>query len=87
VYRDPGLHGDDKAYLIRRGSVRACYPWPATPIEQEAFRGVVAAEQGRDPEPVAPLAAGAIDEMLLIMSWFRRHPEALRRTTKIEEWM
>jgi excinuclease ABC subunit C len=87
VYRDPGLHGDDKAYLIRRGSVRACYPWPATPIEHEAFRGVVAAEQSRDPEPVAPLAAGAIDEMLLIMSWFRRHPEALRRTTKIEEWM
>ena len=42
VYRDPGLHGDDKAYLIRRGSVRACYPWPATPIEREAFRGVVA---------------------------------------------
>lgn len=87
VYRDPGLHGDDKAYLIRRGAVRACYPWPATPIEQEAFRGVVATEQGREPEAPGPMAAGTIDEMLLIMSWFRRHPEALRRTTPIAEWM
>lgn len=87
VYRDPGLHGDDKAYLIRRGAVRACYPWPATPIEHEAFRGVVASEQSREPEPPGPLPQGRIDEMLLIMSWFRRHPDALRRTTKIEEWM
>jgi excinuclease ABC subunit C len=87
VYRDPGLHGDDKAYLIRRGAVRACYPWPATPIEREAFRGVVATEQAREPEPPGPVAAGVIDEMLLIMSWFRRHPDALRRTTRIDEWM
>lgn len=87
VYRDPGLHGDDKAYLIRRGAVRACYPWPATPIEREAFKGVVAAEQSREAEPSGPLPSGVIDEMLLIMSWFRRHPEALRRTTKIDAWM
>lgn len=87
VYRDPGLHGDDKAYLIRRGAVRACYPWPSTPIEREAFRGVVATEQARPLEPPGPLASGMIDETLLIMSWFRRHPEALRRTSKIEEWM
>lgn len=87
VYRDPGRDGDDKAFLIRRGAVRACYPWPATPIEREAFQAVVAAERGREPEPPGgPFLAGAIDEMLLIMSWFRRHPEALRRTTRIEEW-
>ena len=86
VYRDPGSHGDDRAYLIRRGTVRACYPWPATPIEQEAFRAVVAAEVGKV-EPVGPLAAGTIEEMLLLMSWFRRHPEALRRTTRVEDWV
>ncbi len=87
VYRDPGLHGDDKAFLIRRGAVRACYPWPATPIEHEAFKGVVADELSREEEPAGPLPAGAIDEMLLIMSWFRRHPEALRRTTRLDAWM
>lgn len=87
VYRDPGLHGDDKAYLIRRGAVRACYPWPETPIEREAFTAVVAAERSREAEPAGPLPAGVIEEMLLIMSWFRRHPEALRRTTRIDAWM
>ena len=88
VYRDPGSHGDDKAYLIQRGVVRACYPWPATPIEQEAFRGVVATQLAAAPEPPAgPLEPGTIEEMLLVMSWFRRHPEALRRTTKLEQWL
>ncbi|HLB55217.1 MAG TPA: hypothetical protein VJK71_08920 [Gemmatimonadales bacterium] len=86
VYRQPGSHGDDRAYLIRRGVVRAGYPWPATPIEQEAFRSVVA-EATATPEPPGPLPAENIDEMLLVMSWFRRHPEALRRTTRIEEWL
>jgi len=86
VYRDPGSHGDDRAYLIRRGQVRACYPWPATPIELEAFRGVVAAELAAPPAPAGPLQPESIEEMLLVMSWFRRHPEALRRTTKMEEW-
>jgi hypothetical protein len=86
VYREPGAHGDDRAYLIRRGVVRATYPWPATPIEQEAFRGVVATELAKaDPAP-GPMAAGVIEEMLLIMSWFRRHPEALRRTTPLDRW-
>lgn len=85
VYRDPGSHGDDRAYLIRRGAVRACYPWPATPIEQEAFRGVVAAELER-PAPETPAGAGAVEEMLLVMRWFRKHPDAFRRTTPLAAW-
>jgi excinuclease ABC subunit C len=87
VYRDPGAHGDDRAYLIRRGAVRACYPWPGTPIELEAFRGVVAGELAREDVAAGPLPASVIEEMLLIMSWFRRHPDALRRTTRMQEWM
>jgi len=86
VYRDPGSHGDERAYLIRRGVVRACYPWPATPLEQEAFRGVVAIERAEPEPPPGPLEPGQIEEMLLVMSWFRRHPEALRRTTRLTEW-
>lgn len=85
VYRDPGTHGDDRAYLIRRGVVRATYPWPGTPIEEAAFRAVVATDLAQ-PEPAGPLDPGTVEEMLLVMSWFRRHPEALRRTTKLEEW-
>jgi len=38
------------------------------------------------PRAAAAPPADQIEEMLLIMSWFRRHPEALRRTTPIEHW-
>jgi excinuclease ABC subunit C len=86
VYRDPGFQGDDRAFVIRRGLVRASYPWPATPIEREAFRGVVAGE-AEAVDPPGPPAPGTIEEMLLVMSWFRRHPEALRRTTRLADWL
>ncbi len=86
VYRDVGAFGDDRAYLIRHGLVRASYPFPTTPIEREAFRAVVAEELGRPVPPAGFLDAGTLDEMLLVMSWFRRHPDALRRTEPLEEW-
>jgi excinuclease ABC subunit C len=87
VYRDPGTYGDDRVYLIRRGVVRASYAAPTTPIESEAFRGVVAAEMER-PEPVqGPLPVDSVDEILLLMSWFRAHPDALRHTQPLGEWV
>jgi excinuclease ABC subunit C len=86
VYRDPGAFGDDRAYLVRRGTVRAVYPWPATPIECEAFRAVVAAELAHPESPAGPLPAGQVEEVLLLLAWFRRHPEALRRTEPLEAW-
>jgi excinuclease ABC subunit C len=86
VYRDPGDFGDDRVYLVRQGVVRASYPFPATPIEHEAFRAVVAAELERPQPPAGPLPLESIDEILLLMSWFRAHPEALRRTTPLERW-
>jgi len=86
VYRDPGTFGDDRAYIIRHGIVRASYPWPATPIEREAFRGEVRDELGR-PAPVpGPLPFQHLDEILLLMAWFRRHPDAFRRTSRLESW-
>jgi excinuclease ABC subunit C len=87
VYRDPGDFGDDRVYLLRRGVVRAAYPYPSTPIEHEAFRAVVA-EEARQPEhSTGPLPLDAVDEVLLMMAWFRAHPDALRRTSPYEQWM
>jgi excinuclease ABC subunit C len=86
VYRDPGAFGDDRAYLVRRGVVKATFPYPSTPIEREAFRAVVAEELAGE-EPVAgPLNTGTLDETLLLLRWFRKHPEALRRTEPLESW-
>lgn len=87
VYRDPGDFGDDRVYLLKRGVVRASFPYPATPIEHEAFRGIVASEAGQPAPSAAPLPLDALDEVLLMMSWFRAHPDALRRTTPYEQWM
>jgi excinuclease ABC subunit C len=87
VYRDPGTFGDDRIYLIRQGVVRAAFPDPTTPIETEAFRGVVGAELERPDPPPGPLPLESVDEILLLMSWFRAHPDALRRTSALAEWL
>ncbi len=86
VYRDPGEFGDDRVYLVRQGVVRASFPYPSTPIEHEAFRAVVAEEAVRPMPPAGPLPLDSIDEILLLMSWFRAHPEALRRTSSYATW-
>jgi hypothetical protein len=86
VYIDPGMYGDDRAYVIRRATVRAAAPAPLTPIEREAFRALVEEHSGPEPEASA-LPTGSIDEMLLLLQWFRRHPTALNRTVPLEEWL
>jgi excinuclease ABC subunit C len=87
VYRDTGDFGDDRVYLVRQGVVRASFPYPSTPIEREAFRAVVAEEAARPSPPPGPLPLESIDEILLLMSWFRAHPDALRRTTTYADWV
>jgi len=87
IYRDPGMFGDDRVYLVRQGVVRATFPYPSTPIERDAFRAVVAAEAARPDDPSGPLPLDSIDEILLLTSWFRIHPDALRRTTPYDEWL
>jgi excinuclease ABC subunit C len=86
VYRDAGEFGDDRVYLVRQGVVRASFPYPATPIEYEAFRVLVAEEAARPSPPAGPLPLESIDEILLLMSWFRAHPDALRRTSSYLDW-
>ena len=87
VYRDAGDFGDDRVYILQQGVVRASFPYPATPIEHEAFRAVVAEEMSQPVAPAGPLPLESIDEVLLMMAWFRAHPDALRRTTPFEQWM
>ncbi len=87
VYRDPGLLGDDQAFIIRGGLVRSSWPWPSTPIEEAAFRAEVQAELAKPLPPPFPLPLDGLDEVLLLMKWFRAHSDALRRTTALESWM
>ena len=87
VYRDPGVFGDDRAYLIRHGVVRATYPYPTTPLELEAYRGVIREELERPAPTPGPLPSQHLDEILLVMAWFRRHPHAFRRTSPLPQWV
>lgn len=86
VYRDPGAHGDARAYVIIGGEVRATYPDPTSPIEREAFRAVVQQEQNRPAPPLDRVDAERLQQRLLVMSWFRTRPEAWRRTQPLEAW-
>ncbi|MBI2615373.1 MAG: UvrB/UvrC motif-containing protein [Gemmatimonadetes bacterium] len=86
VYTDPGALGDARAYVIRRATVRAAAPAPHSPLEVQAFRALVAEHTGLEPEPSA-IPTDAIDETLLLLSWFRRHPSALRRTVPLQRWL
>lgn len=80
IYHDPGSHGDDRVYLIRNGEIRACYPDPITPLEREAFAAVVQEERQCPVEPSAAVSLETWHERLLLISWFRNHPESWRRT-------
>ena len=85
VYYDSGTYGDDRAYLIRRATVRAVAPTPTTPIEREAFRAVVAEHSAPEPGDV-PLPVRDMDEIFLLLRWFKQHQGAMRRTVPLAEW-
>ncbi len=72
--------------MIVRGEVRACYPDPVSPIEREAFAGVVATEIARPPEAIGRVSPERLHQRLLVMSWFRNRPQAWRWTTPLGEW-
>ncbi len=86
VYRDPGAQGDDRAYIIIAGEVRACYPDPVSPIEREAFAAVVREEREQAVPAPSRVDAERLQQRLLVMSWFRMKPEAWRRTQPLEAW-
>lgn len=85
AYPVPGYGGDDRVYLIRRGSVRADLPAPRTPADQEVL-AARAAEVYSPPEPRGlSVAASQVPEILLVARWFRLHPEERERAVPVEE--
>ena len=77
---------DDRVYLIHRGLVRASAAWPRTPIERDAFAAEVERSRTQPRSTVAARSASEMDQLLLVMSWFRQHPEEFDLTTPLEEW-
>jgi excinuclease ABC subunit C len=80
-YHVPGVEGEDRVYVIRRGVVRADLPAPRGAVDQEGLdelaRRILA---GGGLAGALPLHE--IDELLVVASWFRTHPGELERTKR-----
>ena len=80
LYPVKGEGGDDRVYVVRRGTVRAVVAAPRTAAERRTLSRLAAEHFGR-PEPQGALVAKhQVDEILLVARWFRAHPEELERT-------
>lgn len=76
--------GEDRVYLVRRGTVRAVVPRPASAAARRRLRRLVDEHFG-PPEPTGTVVARhQVDEILLIARWFRARPEELERTVAPE---
>ena len=81
TYAVPGYEGDDRVYVIRRGTVRAETRAPRRARDRERLLAMV--RDVFDPPERATTAVPTheIDELMLLSSWFRRNPRELERTT------
>ncbi len=87
VYTVKGHGDDDRAYVIRRGRVRAELPAPRTAAEREAM-AVRAADIFAPPEGNSTtVPVHEVDELLLLSSWFRKFPAELERTSAPDEFL
>ena len=79
VYDVPGLDGEDRSYLIRRGRVRAEMATPRT-VPERARLDELVKEIFTPPDlEGTSIPSHEIDELLLLSSWFRRYPKELDR--------
>jgi excinuclease ABC subunit C len=79
VYAVPGLDGDDRVYLIRRGCVRGEHAAPRTAADQQQLRELVASTFETTTRAPAAVPAHEVDELMLVSAWFRQHPDELDR--------
>jgi excinuclease ABC subunit C len=80
VYTVPGHGGDDRAYVIRRGRIRAELPAPQGADERSALAGRAAEIFAPGERKSTTVPAHEVDELMLLSSWFRKFPAELERT-------
>jgi excinuclease ABC subunit C len=82
VYCVPGFDGDDRIYVIRRGSIRAELPAPCNEVEASAVRRQAMAILDRHERWSTTRHAAHVAEVLLVARWFRLRPEEQSRTSR-----
>jgi excinuclease ABC subunit C len=85
VYSVRGHCGDDRVYIIRRGSVRAELAAPRTSIDEQHLLGLadtIFRKRERGPATVQPRT---VAQILLISRWFRARPDELANTLQPDQ--
>jgi excinuclease ABC subunit C len=78
VYSVPGFAQQDFWYLIRHGKVEAVVPRPQSIRDQQET--ALALEDAYPSQPARPGPVDDVEMVLLVASWFRRHPEERAHT-------
>jgi excinuclease ABC subunit C len=84
VYTVRGTSGSDRVYVIHHGVVRDERPKPRTASQRRELRDLVSgmfAEPGRGVVRAVP--THEIDELMIVASWFRTHPEEMAHTSRL----
>jgi excinuclease ABC subunit C len=84
--KDQSGGSDDRVYLVRHGTIRAIAGVPKTPIERAAFAESVRACQLEEGPAPAARSGGEMQQLLLVMSWFRQNPEEYDHTSPYSRW-
>lgn len=80
IYTVPGVGGDDRSYIVRRGCIRDELPAPRDAAGRAMLDKRVA-ELARGERFVERSVPGhEVDEVLLIAGWFRKFPAELEHT-------
>lgn len=75
IYPVEGPGGDDRWYLIQGGRVVAAIPAPRTATEKQAAAKRIGSLLGQENKSLTGVvSAPEVDGILLLASWFRRHP-------------
>jgi len=80
AYPVPGFEGDDRVYLIRRGTVRAEAAAPRSTADRLQLQSLIDKVFKPGEPPTGAVRTHEMEEILLLTAWFRRHPAELART-------
>lgn len=82
VYRVAGHGGEERLYLVRRGTVRAELAAPTDPDGERELAALAARVFGGPDPRGRDIPTHDLDELYLIASWFRTRPLERERTVK-----
>jgi excinuclease ABC subunit C len=82
IYTVPGAAGDDRTYLVRRGTIRAEMPAPRSAADRRRLARIAETIYRAAEPDDAIVAKHQVDEILLVAQWFRHRPGEVKRAAR-----